>query len=302
MKIINGRAMAQSVLGSNVSLAAQVADPNVGAGWTLFAFSGDMPTSKEGFNEKFNSRSLADLYNNSLGLVRSAVSGVVNGNTISLVQNPQYTPKGVCYYGTIGSALTPARQVLPNRITRSAFTDRNITLLTSKSSAGSASGRFGGNNVDFEFDVATTITHIKYGNNGPTTNFNLVALSDDGLTEYGLGLNTSVAGEPSCYALASPRAAKRYRFKNINGVNTTTALTLLTTVDAASTVAQTKPTWFVLAHCNTFTHGDYDYSDEIMFCAASCGNLGPFNIVGQVMPAERTTLYCPKLRFKPRSN
>jgi len=301
MKIINSRAMAQCMIGSNVSLAAQINDPNVGAGWTLFAFSGDMPTSKEGFNEKFSSRSLADLYNNSLGIVRNAIAGVTSGNLVSFQTNPQYLPKGACYYGTIGSAALAVRQLVPHRIIRSGFTDRNITLMTAFTSGLISYGRFGGSDIDFEFDTAVTVTHLKYSTT-PSSNFSFVAVSDDGTTEYSLGTATAIAGDTTCFVLGSPRAAKRYRFKNSGGTTSTIPRILLTSVDAAPTVAQTKPTWFVLAHCNTFTHGDYDYSDEIMFCAMNCNNLGPFNIVGQVMPEVKTTLYCPKLRFKPRSN
>ncbi|QZE59664.1 hypothetical protein pEaSNUABM39_00084 [Erwinia phage pEa_SNUABM_39] len=300
MKIINTRIMAQAMVGSNSNLAALVNDPNVGAGWNIFAFSSKLPTSKEGFDAAFNNKSLADMYNTSIGMIRNPISGVESGNVLTLALQSQYIPKGVSYYGTIGSANTVAYQLMPHRITRSGFTDRSIGLILSSGSTLVPAARFA-SDVDFEFDTPTTVTHVKFtGSNGDA--FVLVALSDDGQTETSLGTATAIAGDAQCLVLSTPVASKRYRYKYTKPTTATAQRILLSTVDTPPAVAQTAPTWAVLAHCNTFTHGDTDYSDEIMYAAGAVGNQGPYKIVGDIIPTQKTVMYCPKLRFTQRSN
>lgn len=300
MKIINNRIMAQSVIGSNVNLAVAINSPYVGAGWSLFMFDGRMPTSKEGFAEVFNSRSLADLYNKSLGLVRNPVTGIENGNVIALQLQSQYIPKGVSYYGTIGTALLPVTQLMPRTIQSNAQSDRNISLLTSGGSSNFNHSRTGYGDYVIEFDAAVTITHIKFMSSISNT-YQLVRIADDN-TETATTLGTVVAGEANCYPVTAPVASKKYRLKSVGGANAIdAAFVLLSSVDQAPSVAQTQPTWAALAHTNTRTHGDIDYSDEIMFAADACGVAGPFKIVGNIVPNKLTRVYCPKLRFTQRS-
>ena len=302
MKIINTRTMAQAVVGSNANTAALVTDPNVGAGWNIFAFSGKLPTSKEGFEAAFNNKSLADMYNQSIGIVRNPITGIENGNVIALALQSQYIPKGVSYYGTIGTAALVVSQLMPHRITRSGVTDRDITLIMGAGTAAVPAARQGGMDIDIEFDAAVTVTHVKF--NGTTTNdaFTLVALSDDGQTEYSLGTATAIAGDTQTLGLSTPRASKRYRYKFAKPTNVTAMRTLLSSVDVPSASAVTSPTWAALAHCNTFTHGDINYSDEIMFTADAVGTQGPFKLIGQVIPNQKNMMYCPKLRFTQRSS
>lgn len=300
MKIINTRQMAQAVVGSASNVAGVLNDPNVGAGWNIFAFSGKLPTSDAGFAAAFNQKSLADMYNQAIGIVRNPVTGTENGNVIALALQSQYVPKGVSYYGTVGTAALAVNQLLPNRITRSGFTDRNITLPLGVGSVASLYSRFASSNTDIEFDTAVTVTHIKFIGT-VSDGFTLVALSDDGATEYTLGSATAVAGEATCLALSTPRAAKRYRYK-YSGTTSSMPRILLSSVDAAPSAAATAPTWAAFTHCNTFTHGSIDYSDDIMFAAGACGTSGPFKIVGDVIPNQKTIMYCPKLRFTTRSS
>lgn len=300
MKIINNRIMAQAVVGSTNNQANLLADPNVGAGWNLFAFAGKAPTSKEGFDAAFDNTSLADMYNKAIGFVRNPITGIEFGNVIALGLQSRYIPKGVSYYGPIGTAATVVSQLMPHRITRSGYTDRDITILMGSGTTAVPAARYIGTVVDFEFDQAVTITHAKY-NAAPSSAFTLVALSDDGQTEYGLGTATAIAGDATCMALASPRAAKRYRYKYSGNVSSVMRV-LLSSVDVPSAAVQTAPTWAALAHCNTFAHGDTDYSNQIMYTAGEVGVNGPFKMVDDIVPNRANTIYCPKLRFTQRSS
>lgn len=301
MKIINTRIMAQSVLGSIANTANLINDPNVGAGWNIFAFSGKLPTSKEGFEAAFNNKSLADMYNQAIGIVRNPITGIENGNVIALALQSQYIPKGVSYYGTVGTAATVVSQLVPNRITRSGLTDRNITLIMGSGTVAVPAARFAGVDIDVEFDAAVTVTHLKF-NGSVSDGFQLVALSDDGQTESTLGTATAIAGDATVLALSAPKASKRYRFKSANLTTASVMRILLSSVDKPSTSAVTSPTWAALAHCNTFTHGDINYSDEIMFTAGAVGTQGPFKLTEQVIPSKKNMMYCPKLRFTQRSS
>ncbi|UAW96574.1 hypothetical protein pEaSNUABM22_00086 [Erwinia phage pEa_SNUABM_22] len=301
MKIINNRIMAQAMMGTNANTAALVNDPNVGAGWNIFAFSGKLPTSKEGFDAAFNNKSLADMYNTSIGMIRNPVTGVESGNVLTLALQSQYIPKGASYYGTVGSANTVVYQLLPHRITRSGFTDRSIGLVVGSGSMLVPAARFGGQSIDVEFDNPVTVTHLKF-NGTVSDGFQLVALSDDGLTETTLGTATAITGDATVLALSSPRASKKYRFKSTSTTVGSMMRILLSSVDVPSSSPATVPTWAALAHCNTLTHGDTDYSDEIMYCADAVGSQGPFKIVGDIIPLQKTIMYCPKLRFTQRSN
>ena len=300
MKIINNRIMAQLMVGTSANAAPLVADPNVGAGWNIFAFSSKLPTSKEGFDAAFNNKSLADMYNTSIGMIRNPISGVESGNVLTLALQSQYIPKGVSYYGTIGSANTVAYQLMPHRIIRAGFTDRSIGLIVGSGSTLIPPARFS-SDVDFEFDTPITVTHVKFTGSA-TDAFTLVAVSDDGLTETALGNATAIAGDALCLALSAPVASKRYRYKFNKPTLNTAQRVLLTTVNQPDATPATAPTWAVLAHCNTLTHGNTDYSDEIMYCAGAVGNQGPYKIIGDIIPAQKTVMYCPKLRFTQRSN
>lgn len=296
MKVISNNVMAQAMVGSPVSTG--VADPNVGGGWVLLAFSGKLPTSKEGFEATFNTRSVADMYNKAIGIVRNPLTGVEGNTVITLALQSQYIPKGVSYYGTIGSANTPVSQLVPDRIVRSAFTDRNITSVLACGSLPAPADRAVAD-VDFEFDTPVTIKYLKYAST-VSNSYSLVAVTDEGV-EQGVGAMTAVSGEANCFSLATPRTSKKFRFKKV-GTEAQRAVIFLTDVEQAPSVAATSPTWVALMHCNTLAHGDIDYSDEVMFAAAAVGTQGPFKIVGEVIPNQKTLMFCPKLRFSQRSN
>ena len=300
MKIINTRVMAQSMIGTNANTAALVSDPSAGAGWNIFAFSGKLPTSKEGFAAAFDQRSLADMYNKSIGIVRNPITGVENGNVIAMALQSQYIPKGVSYYGTIGTAAIVVSQLVPHRIIRSGATDRNITPLMGSGNIGAPLARSPQMNIDFEFDNPVTIKYLKY-NATPNNSFILVAVNDNG-DEIQLGATSALTGDANCRVLAAPVASKKYRYKYNASGGPHVPHVFLSDVDVPSSVAVTSPTWAVLAHCNTLTHGDINYSDEIMFTAGAVGNQGPFRIVGDVVPNKKTMMYCPKLRFSQRSS
>lgn len=300
MKIINTRIMAQSVVGTNANNATMLNDPNAGAGWNLFAFSGKLPTSKEGFDAAFNNKSLADMYNQAIGFVRNPITGIENGNVIALALQSQYIPKGVSYYGPIGTAATVVSQLMPHRITRSGITDRDVTLIMGSGSGNVPAARMGGVDIDFEFDTPVTVTHVKY-NTTPNSIFSLVAVDDQG-QEVSLGNAAAIAGDSTCLALSAPVASKRYRYKSSTATSVTAMRVLLSSVDTPPASAVTSPSWAALAHCNTFTHGDTDYSDNIMFTAGAVGTQGPFKLTDQVYPNQKNMMYCPKLRFTQRSS
>lgn len=300
MKIINNRIMAQSAIGTSTNVANLMFDPAIGGGWNILAFTGKLPTSKEGFDAAFNNKSLADMYNTSVGLVRSPITGIENGNVIALALQSQYIPKGVSYYGTVGSANLVVSQLLPNRIIRSGITDRNISLFLGGGNVPLPAARFAGTDMDFEFDAAVTITHIKF-NNTVADAFTLVAVTDTGV-EQTLGTSAAIAGDALCYALSAPKASKKYRFKSSSTTANSMMRIFLSSVDVPSGTAVTSPTWAALTHCNTFTHGDTDYSDEIMYAAMAVGNQGPFKLVSDVIPSQKTLMYCPKFRFTQRSS
>lgn len=303
MKILNTRIMAQAVVGSTANTAALLNDPNVGAGWNIFAFNGKVPTSDAGFAAAFNQKSLADMYNQSLGIVRNPVTGIESGNVIAMTLQSQYVPKGVSYYGTIGSTaanVISVTQLLPARVTRTGFTDRCITWLLGSGSVPMPSGRMDGSVIDFEFDEAVTWTHIKWNTTTALSGntMTLWSVADDG-TETAMGTYGRYDSLVDVSAIQYPQRSKKYRLKNLTGAQY--VFTMLSSVDAAPTAIATAPTWAALAHCNTLTHGDIDYSDNIMFAAGACGNQGPFKIVGDVVPNKKNVMFCPKLRFTPRS-
>lgn len=300
MKIINTRIMAQAVAGTNANTAALLNDPNVCAGWNIFAFSGKLPTSKEGFEEAFNNKSLADMYNQAIGIVRNPITGIENGNVIALALQSQYIPKGVSYYGTVGTPAIVVSQLVPHRITRSGFTDRNITPLMGAGNIGVPLARSPQMDIDFEFDTPVTIKYLKYSAT-PNNSFILVAVNDNG-GEIQLGATSALNGDANCRVLSSPVASKKYRYKYNASGGPHVPHVFLSDVDVPSSVVATSPTWAVLAHCNTFTHGDTDYSDSIMYTAGAVGNQGPFKLVDQVIPNQKTLMYCPKLRFTQRSS
>lgn len=298
MKIINTRTMAQSVVGTNTNAAAIIADPNVGAGWNLFAFSGKLPTSKEGFEAAFNNKSLADMYNASIGIVRNPITGVESGNVLTLALQSQYIPKGVSYYGPIGSANLVVSQLVPHRITRSGITDRNISVLIGLGSTTTLYQRFAQTDVDFEFDTDVTVKYLKYSGT-PSNSFTIVAVDDSGV-ESSLGTTSAIAGDATCLVLATPKASKKYRLK-ATGTAVQRSFIMLSE-DVPTATPATSPTWAALAHCNTLTHGDINYSDEIMYAAGAVGTQGPFKMVDQVIPNQKSLMYCPKLRFTQRSS
>ena len=300
MKIINTRIMAQAVAGTNANTAALLNDPNVCAGWNIFAFSGKLPTSKEGFEAAFNNKSLADMYNQAIGIVRNPITGIENGNVIALALQSQYIPKGVSYYGTVGTPAIVVSQLVPHRITRSGFTDRNITPLMGAGTIGVPLARFPQMDIDFEFDTPVTIKYLKYSAT-PNNSFIIVAVNDNG-DEIQLGATSALNGDANCRVLASPVASKKYRYKYNASGGPHVPHVFLSDVDVPSSVVATSPTWAALAHCNTFTHGDTDYSDSIMYTAGAVGNQGPFKLVDQVVPNQKTLMYCPKLRFTQRSS
>lgn len=299
MKIINTRTMAQSVIGSGSNSTSYLNDPCSGAGWNIFAFSGKLPTSKEGFDAAFNNKSLADMYNAAIGIVRNPITGIENGNVIALALQSQYIPKGVSYYGTIGSANIVVSQLVPNRIIRSGTTDRNILPVLGCGSIGIPNSRLSAAPIDFEFDAPVTIKYLKYPI-APSNAYSLVAVNDAG-EETSLGNGSALAGDSTIWTLPSPVASKKYRLKP-TGTGTQVPMIFLSSDDAASSSPVTSPTWAALAHCNTLTHGDINYSDEIMYCAGAVGNQGPFKLVDHVIPNKKTMMYCPKLRFTQRSS
>lgn len=302
MKIINNRIMAQSFAGTNANAAGIINDPNMCAGWNLFFFTGKLPTSKEGFDAAFNQKSLADMFNTSVGVVRSPVYGIESGNVIAMNLQNQYVPKGASYYGQIGTAKTDVRQLLPNRVQRNLTTDRNITLFTSSGSTNFSHNRQGlSDDIVFEFDTDVALSHIKFFGSA-SFGFSFFAIKDDN-SEVAMGALTAVAGDSTVFSFASPQTAKKFRLKNNQqGTNTDSTFVLLSSTTAAPTVAQVVPTWGILAHCNTLTHGDLDYSDEIMFTAGAVSTTGPFKIMGNIVPNVKTLVYCPKLRFTQRSS
>lgn len=296
MKLINSAIMAQAVFGTS-GTASGYDDPAHSGGWTLFLMSGTMPTTESQMAAVFNQRSVADLFNVSLGIVRNPLLSVSNGTILNLRPRAPYVPKGASLYGTVGAL--NLSQLLPNRVTRTGSTDRAISrIVCAPSTVGDYSTTVGAEDFTVEFDQAVRVSHIKLFGSSPLSGV-IVAVDDSGV-ETSMGNRTVVSGDASVYSFANPQTAKRFRLKY--AANTLHApFTLLSDTTMPTATELALPTWAVLAHANTFVHGDFEGSDSIMYLADAVGASGPFNVVGPFASNKANIIYCPKIRFLPRS-
>lgn len=296
MKLINSAAMAQAVFGTS-GTATGYDDTAHSGGWTLFLMSGTLPTTDNQMASAFNQKSIADLYNKSLGIVRSPLLSVSNGTILNLRPRSPYVPKGVSLFGTIGSTLLSS--LLPNRIRRTAQTDRTISrFVCAPGTNGDFSTTVGTDDVVVEFDTAVRFSHCKrYGTEAMTGQW--VAVDDSGV-ETSLGVLVATAADTSVSAFSNPQTSKVFKLKY--AANTTHApVGMLSDTTMPDGTALTLPTWAVFAHANTLVHGSFEATDDLMFLADNVGDSGPFQVVGPFANNKANIIYCPKIRFLPRS-
>lgn len=296
MKLINSAIMAQAVFGTNGTQTGYD-DISHSGGWTLFLMGGTIPTTDSQMAAVFNQKSLADLFNASLGIVRNPLLSITNNTILNLRPRAPYVPKGASLWGSVGTV--NLSQLMPNRIRRTASSDRAISRLTCMPSGlGDFSVTLGTDDMVIEFDTEVRLSHIKvYGTSAVVSTF--VAVSDTG-SETTLGSRTSLVSDSSIQAFANPQTSKVFKIKYVaNGNHAPFALLSDTTQPTATEL--TLPTWAVFAHTNTYVHGSFDASDDIMFLADTVGSSGPFNVVGPFAGNKANIIYCPKIRFMPRS-
>ncbi|QQO90227.1 hypothetical protein pEaSNUABM5_00085 [Erwinia phage pEa_SNUABM_5] len=297
MKLINSAIMAQAVYGTSIQGTTGWDDPAHAGGWALFLMSGTVPTTDSQMAAAFNQKSIADLFNKSLGIVRQPLLSVSNGTILNLRPRAPYVPKGVSLWGTVGSV--SLSQILPNRIRRTASTDRAISrLMCTPSAGGDYMTTVGAEDFVIEFDTAVRFSHYKrYGTD--TVNGTWVAVADNG-TETSLGTATALAADTSVFAFSNPQTSKVFKLKYL--ANTAHApFAMLSDTEQPTATELTLPTWAVFAHVNTFVHGSFEATDDLMFIADTVGDMGPFQVVGPFAGNKANIIYCPKIRFLPRS-
>lgn len=296
MKLINSAIMAQAVFGTS-GTATGYDDPAHAGGWALFLMSGTLPTTDSQMAAAFNQKSIADLFNKSLGIVRNPLLSVSNGTILNLRPRAAYVPKGVSLYGAVGGVTLS--QLLPNRITRTASSDRAISrILCTPAALGDYSVTVGTDDFTMEFDTAVRFSHIKLYGTSPLSG-TFVAVDDNGV-ETSMGTRTATTGDASVYAFSNPITAKKFRLKYVAGTSHAPFALLSDTTQPDGT-ALTLPTWAVFAHVNTYVHGSFEGTDDLMFLADTVGSSGPFGVVGPFAGNTANIIYCPKIRFLPRS-
>lgn len=297
MKLINSAIMAQAVYGTSILNTAGWDDTAHAGGWTLFLMGGTQPTTDSQMAQAFAQNSIADLFNKSLGIVRQPLMSFSNGTILNLRPRASYVPKGVSLWGTVGSlSLT---HLLPNRIRRTAQTDRTISRFVCMPSAtGDFSTCVGTDDVVVEFDSPVRFSHCKrFGTDGLSGQW--VAVDDSGV-ETSMGTLTVVSGDTSVFAFSNPQTSKTFKLKYA-AATAHAPLAMLSDTTQATGTALTVPTWAVFAHSNTFVHGSFEATDDLMFFADTVGDAGPFKMIAPIAGNQNNTVYCPKVRFMPRS-
>ena len=297
MKLINSAIMAQAVYGTSALNTTGWDDTAHAGGWTLFLMGGTQPTTDSQMAQAFVQTSIADLYNKSLGIVRQPLMSFSNGTILNLRPRAPYVPKGVSLWGAVnGTALT---HLLPNRIRRTAQTDRTISRFVCMPGAtGDYSTCVGTDDVVVEFDSPVRFSHCKrFGTDTLTGQW--VAVDDAGV-EKSMGTLTVVSGDGSVVKFSNPQTSKTFKLKYADA-SYHAPLAMLSDTTQPTDTALTMPTWAVFAHSNTFVHGSFDATDDLMFFADTVGDAGPFKMIGPIAGNQNNIVYCPKVRFLPRS-
>lgn len=297
MKLINSAIMAQAVYGTNILNTNGWDDTAHAGGWTLFLMGGTQPTTDSQMAQAFVQTSIADLYNKSLGIVRQPLLSLSNNTILNLRPRASYVPKGVSLWGTVGSVTLT--HLLPNRIRRTAQTDRTISRFVCMPGAtGDFSVTVGTDDVVVEFDTAVRFSHCKrFGTDTLTGQW--VAVDDSGV-ETSMGTLSALTADTSVFAFSNPQTSKVFKLKY--AVATGHApLAMLSDTTQPTATALTVPTWAVFAHANTFVHGSFDATDDLMFFADTVGDAGPFKMIAPIQGNQNNIVYCPKVRFMPRS-
>ncbi|WOL24658.1 hypothetical protein fHeYen902_312c [Yersinia phage fHe-Yen9-02] len=293
MKFINSHIQAQVIYGAS-SQSANYIQPYSGGGWTIFAMPGSLPADETAVNTRFNTKSLADLYNKSLGIVKSPVLSISKSVNLNLAPISNYTPKGVSYFGTIGGI--SYTQLQPHSIVETDVTKRDITPMVSTAVISPLGvSPLVRNTFDFVFDSEVKLTHVKRFLSTSTVPTTLFAVSDTGV-ESSSGTLTVLAADSSVWKLANPLTSKRFRLKFDASTMFSTFLLLSDTTQATSDTLE-QPGWVVFAPGNTIGVGDTAFSDNIPWIAEKCEAAGPFVILPPIKANVQNTMYCPKIRF-----
>jgi len=297
MKLINSAIMAQAVYGTSIPNTSGWDDTAHAGGWTLFLMPGTQPTTDSQMAQAFVQTSIADLYNKSLGIVRQPLLSFSNNTILNLRPRASYIPKGVSLWGAVGNVTLT--HLLPNRIRRTAQTDRTISRFVCMPGAtGDFSTTVGTDDVVVEFDAPVRFSHCKrFGTDGLTGQW--VVVADDG-TETSLGTLSATVADSTVFAFSNPQTGKTFKLKYA-AAQTHAPIAMLSDTTQPSSTALAVPTWAVFAHVNTFVHGSFDATDDLMFFSDTVGDTGPFKMIAPIAANQNNIVYCPKVRFLPRS-
>lgn len=295
MLMVKTKQAAYSFSGTSTMNSAAANECTRLKGWSLFTFDGPVPTTEAEVKLRFETTSLASLYNASLGYAKSVVSSVdTKFFTVEPAAEASYHPKGISYFTTYSDVVFS--RLVPNRVIETASTKRSLTLLTTAPTANGVSKAHVGSEVIVEFDSPVNVTHL-WTQGTLTTSWAIFAIT--GLPgeeiEVSLGTASTVSGRPSLLVLSSPKTASK--FKIVSSDVIVSPFGFLSNTEIPQDMPLAVPTWAVLAHTNTVAHGDYDHSPEIMYIADACGKRGPFAYSANLNSNKENFLYSSRIRL-----
>lgn len=303
MKIIDNGARATAMIGTSETSTGRndIAHKD---GWSMFLMSGNVPSTEADVAAVFDTNSLADMYNKSLGVCPSPIQALGDSNRILFPSKILYVPKGVSQDAKVGS--TQLYRLLPARIRKNVYTDRAISMIAcTPGSDGDVGTSVGASDMVVEFDTDVTITHVRRTCGNTSAIMQTLALVNSDGTETSLGAYTASSDDASVYSVATPATGKVFKIKYAANTSRSAVYATLALLSSSTTPdgsVQTSPTWYVLAHCNSHLAGPYNPVRDVMYLADAFGPNNPFSVLTSLANNVLNYVYCPTIRFTSRQS
>ena len=293
MLVVNCDVRAQAFAGSHNTNNPEAKESTRGGGWSLFFFTGNLPTTEEEVKAVFNTLSLADMYNKSVGIAKSSYKQVFGRSLIEQHPQMEYQAKGASYCERIGNgSLT---MLTPDRIVENSSTKKTISMIAAHTTSGLKKEFRGEDDYIIEFDNPVTLTHLKLY--GAEDKCDIVSLVTSGGVEIEQSLGVVSKVSEGLFAFGSPVESTRYKIKHTAESGVVQTMDFLSNMTTPQQEALPKPSWCVLAHTNLLAHGDIHNSGQIMYIADHVRNEGPYVTSTNLSADKVNFVYCPKIRL-----